>query len=147
MKMTQYYQFRCEIRNFKIHSRVQNCLHRKHLRVQHSKAQTQLYLYFFVYFPQSQRHFWSQGYYDRMKLLNGLTLRCLHWAEVLYIRTFNIKKSNREHTYSSGREKTNNKLYHFLFLRWHLRWSNPKCQHTFIYLVPLLHGLQAEHFP
>ena len=104
--MTQYHQFMCEMTNFKIHSQVHICLDRKHLRVQHSKAQRLRFNCRFLCTPPEARSIFEvKDIMTRMKSFNGLRLKCLHCAEMLYInKTFYISKE-QERTYIFSRKK------------------------------------------
>lgn len=116
--MTQYHQFRCEMTNFKIHSQVHICLHRKLLRVQYNKAQRLRFNCNFLCTPPEAKSISEvKGSMTRMKFFNGLRLQCLHCAEMLCTnKTFFInKKQERTYTFSVKKKKRN--LYNCPFLR------------------------------
>lgn len=105
--MTQYHQFRCEMTNFRIHSQVHICLHRKPLRVQHSVKKQRLGFNcsFSCTSPEARSIFEVKDTMIRIKSFNGLRLECLHCAEMLYVnKTFYINKE-QERTYIFSRKK------------------------------------------
>lgn len=135
--MTQYNQFRCEMTNFRIHSQVHICLHKKPLRVQHSVKNKDLDL--IVVFrvlslkPEAflkSRILWS-GLSPLMDWdLNAYTVqRCF-----MLTRHFILTKSKREHTSSAGKKR---KLSNCHFLRWASKMVKFKMPIN-LHLVPLL---------
>lgn len=97
--MTQNHRFRSS-------GQVHMCLHRKPHRVQHSKAQRLRFNCSPLCAPPEARSIFEvKDTVARTKPFNGLKLKCLHCAKMLYInRTFYINKE-QERTYTFSRKK------------------------------------------